>query len=433
MTYVGAGIPFTVSVVLAVTLGVFKLNNISWRPSRSWARMFVQRLGLSFRHGTKAATKLPIDFDSVKKLFQLRFVFLVSKYNIAPEVVINMDETGMVFFPLPKSSWAPKGAAVVELVAMDEKRQFTVLPAITASGSVLKKTQVIWAGKTDKCEPKQSVKDEYEELLHAHTPSHWSSSSTKESFIDTVYETYVKEQLESGKGTYWLLLLDVHWSNRDKQMLAALRSKYPNLLILFVPANCTSELQPMDVSFNAPFKKTVKTSAAAWLTEEVAEALHMASSPAAVRVTTTKTALIRPFCYWLQNGLRRMAADRALIQRCWRVPGLSQAWEPEPRAQLWSEAAELQSANKLWQVSTKESPLLLTENAAVAAESESSDEEEDEVLQGGSDSEEEKEEERKEQEESAVESVAQLEVEDVSSLRRGFRERRKPQHFDEYE
>jgi hypothetical protein len=81
-------------------------------------------------------------------------------------------------------------------------------------------------------------------------------------------------------------------------------------------------LQPMDVSFNAPFKKLVKGFAVEWLTARVFEAVAAGLDPADVTIRTTKKVLVQPFCSWVSHALARMARDRSTITRAWSEPGL---------------------------------------------------------------------------------------------------------------
>jgi hypothetical protein len=391
MGYVTGGVPFTVPIVLGLAIGVFRLNEIQWRPSKSWVRKFLCRLGLSFRRATKTAQQLPMDFESVKSLFLLRFVFVVMKYSISKDLVINLDETGMIFFPMPDRSWAVKGAENVSLLGADEKRQFTVIPAITATGQLLKKVQVIWEGKTTRCEPSGAIKQEFPQLAHAHTESHWSSPVTKEAYIDLIYETYAKERVVE-RQSYWLLLLDVHYSNRDKEMLSRLRAKYPSLLILFVPANCTSELQPMDVSFNAPFKKLVRSSAVTWIADTIAAA---GAGNEIAPIDTTKGNLVRPFCGWLHEALLKMADDAPTLSRAWNMPGLSVAWDAAKNTGLLAQAMQAQQEGKLWDFSVKEHPLLRSnevDDEKESGEVEMNDDEHDVRMHNDSDDDEKEEE-----------------------------------------
>ena len=162
------------------------------------------------------------------------------------------------------------------------KSNFTIIFASTAASQLLRCVQAIWAGKTAECEPKRQVQEQYPEQFHFHTHNHWSTPTSKEALIDRLFQihiaqfmlawttraTLVDSPASSSLQPHLpcrLLLLDVHSSNRDKDMFARLRLRYPILLILFVPANCTSLLQPLDVNFNGPIKRHIKALAAPWL------------------------------------------------------------------------------------------------------------------------------------------------------------------------
>ena len=50
--------------------------------------------------------------------------------------------------------------------------------------------------------------------------------------------------------------------------------KDANFEVVFVPANHTGELQPMDLSVNFTFKKALSTAFNEWLTKEILAQLH---------------------------------------------------------------------------------------------------------------------------------------------------------------
>jgi hypothetical protein len=53
-----------------------------------------------------------------------------------------------------------------------------------------------------------------------------------------------------------MLALDVVCFQRTEQVKALLRE--PNITAAVIPANCTGDLQPLDVCFNSPFKQRLK-------------------------------------------------------------------------------------------------------------------------------------------------------------------------------
>ena len=72
----------------------------------------------------------------------------------------------------------------------------------------------------------------------------------------------------------WLLLWDCYSVHQSDPVLEALKSKYTNLVILFVPASCTTEFQPLDLSFNLfVFKSGVATLFTSWLSHVAQEQL----------------------------------------------------------------------------------------------------------------------------------------------------------------
>jgi hypothetical protein len=93
----------------------------------------------------------------------LQLAFLVDKYDIPPELVLNSDQTGVPFVPAPQYQWAPKGSKDVSVNGFGEKRQITATPTTTASGDSLplqvKILHMLWAGLESKV---------FHDLCHGH-------------------------------------------------------------------------------------------------------------------------------------------------------------------------------------------------------------------------------------------------------------------------
>ena len=56
-----------------------------------------------------------------------------------------------------------------------------------------------------------------------------------------------------------LVVQNVYVCHRDPELLEEIEVKYPNIVILFIPANLTKICQPLDIWFNAQFKVTYAT------------------------------------------------------------------------------------------------------------------------------------------------------------------------------
>src|SRR5437899_648196 len=89
----------------------------------------------------------------ITHMFLVRVAWLVGTFNILPDFVFNMDETGVCMIPSSSKSWSSKGGRFVDVFGADEKRQFSVSPIINALGRLVGSVQVIWGGKTRACEP----------------------------------------------------------------------------------------------------------------------------------------------------------------------------------------------------------------------------------------------------------------------------------------
>ena len=193
--------------------------------------------------------------------------------------------------------------------------------------------QLTWQGKAGLSQagscPSNAFQTKYAEILsHCATPSHWSTCDTIEAAIDDghLYLTYIVPKCRSLNidplAAYWMVCWDVYSSHRDAALLARLKAKYPRLLISFVPASCTSELQALDVGFNGPFKGWITHFANKWLAADIRRQLEADPDPTRIRLGMKKSDLVEPFCGWIADATAVMKTKPALILRCWEKTGV---------------------------------------------------------------------------------------------------------------
>ena len=160
------------------------------------------------RKGTKAAKKLPAEFETVRADYVARVRKAVSDYSIPPELVLNLDETGLHIVPISNWTLDIKGSKQVAITGIDNKRQITVVVVCTASGHLLC-PQVLYQGTTHRCHPNDKFPDGWDGY---HSASHWSAKDTVMRLIDTILVPYVnkiKQDLGLPETQKALLVLDV--------------------------------------------------------------------------------------------------------------------------------------------------------------------------------------------------------------------------------
>ena len=169
---------------------------------------------------------------------------------------------------VPQSEWTmeKEGAKKVPIKGLDDKREVTVFLCITPSGVYLP-PQVLYQGTTEKCHPVYQFPDNWDIW---HSSSHWSTQDTVEWFVDKVIVPYVQTQRDSlglPETQKALLTFDVFAAHRVESVLSKLEEN--NVLVIFIPLNCTDMLQPLDISVNKPLKAEIKRCFVNWYSDEV--------------------------------------------------------------------------------------------------------------------------------------------------------------------
>ena len=71
------------------------------------------------------------------------------------------------------------------------------------------------------------------------------------------------------------LVLDVHRAQKTEEIQDLLKAE-SNISVMYVPGGCTSLVQPVDVSFNKPFKSAVERQATQHMQERIWTPTYMA-------------------------------------------------------------------------------------------------------------------------------------------------------------
>ena len=262
-----------VGVVRALKPSLLPENGGSLVLGRPWAKSILRRMDFVNRKGIKAAKKLPENFLQVKADFLERVAAVIEEYSIPPQLILNLDETGLPIIPVSEWTLSCKGQAQVPVIGLEDKRQITAVLTCSVTGKLLP-PQLLYQGKTTRCHPAKVAFPPEWDIWHSE--SHWSTHETIKRLVGTVLVPYtekIKEQLGLPAKQRSLLILDVFRAHRTDDVLDELRSS--GFILQYVPANCTSELQPLDLSVNSMYKGTLKDRFTDWYAQKVADAMNL--------------------------------------------------------------------------------------------------------------------------------------------------------------
>ena len=266
--------------------------------TKDWAKRILHRMNMVKRQGTTKAKVMPSDFEQLKVQFLSDIRTMVMMEDIPGELIINWDQAGLKYVPVPDWTFEQKGAKRVEIVGLDDKRQITVLLSCTLTGKLLP-TQVIYGGKTPACLPKRASPGGW---YLCYTENHWSNEETMMAYLSKILLPYVvstRRDLNLPSTHPCLVIFDQFKAQTTQRCLKALEDN--NILFAEVPANCTDRLQPLDLSVNKPIKSYMKRLFQLWYAEEVKKQLKGNST--AAKVIDLKLSILKPLgLKWLEEA-----------------------------------------------------------------------------------------------------------------------------------
>ena len=240
-----------------------------FRASESFVRKFLhENMSWSIRKGTHAAHKLPANWEELCEKSAIRKAYHIKKYDIPADLIVNSDQTQVLYAPGNRLTWAETGAKQVSLIGGDEKRAFTVMVSVAASGYPLP-LQAIYAGKTALSRPSVTA-DCYKEaegagfkFVSSGNDNYWSSQKTMQEFVTDILAPYFMGKkrglgLPSHQKSLWII--DVWSVHRSHTFRTWMQKNHPSIQMDYVPGGCTSVAQPCDVGILRTFKLSIKRS-----------------------------------------------------------------------------------------------------------------------------------------------------------------------------
>lgn len=235
----------------------------TFRASETFVRSWLHSaMGWTRRKGTRAAQKLPDNWEDQCERSAIRKGYLLKEYGIPADLYANSDQTQRLYAPGNKLTYDAIGSKQVSVIGGDEKRAFTVMVTITGAGTLLP-FQSVYVGKTARSCPDVTAPNYHSSLEagfrfeYSGTKTYWANQRTMQLFVNHILAPYfdaTKEKLGLPEAQRSLWTIDVWAVHRSEEFLDWMYTQHPTILIDFVPGGCTGVAQPCDVGIQRLFK-----------------------------------------------------------------------------------------------------------------------------------------------------------------------------------
>jgi len=197
----------------------------------------------------------------------------IQVYKVHPSLVINMDQTGAHLVPSDTHTYEMKGVKNVKVIGADDKRQITACIASSLHGDLLP-LQLIFQGKTAACHPDVTPAATAARVHITHSENHWSNQETMQQYVREVLVPYSEQRIAEHNlpaASHICLVLDVWSVHKSEEFRMFLRTHFPRIHLVYVPPNCTSQLQVADVILQRPFKHGLRRRFNEWAGQVIRE------------------------------------------------------------------------------------------------------------------------------------------------------------------
>ena len=254
-----AGGVVNTAIVISAATGIVRRHNSNLLATngghivltKHWAQYMLHRMGYVKRKATSKAKVTVENLQALKQQYLLYIKGIVEMEEIPQELILNWDQTAIHYVPISSWTMAKEGCKKISIAGTDDKRQITVVLTATMTGKLLP-LQLVYQGKTRSCLPSMSFSSGWDVTF---TPNHWCTEVSMECFIHNIIVPYVqetREKLQLDPGHRALCIFNNFKAQCTDKILQLLENL--NIDKVFVPANYSGELQPLDLSVNKPVK-----------------------------------------------------------------------------------------------------------------------------------------------------------------------------------
>ena len=229
--------------------------------TKDWSRYLLERMHFVKRKANTKA-KVPVEnFTQLKYNYLSEILGIVDVEEIPPCLIINWDHTALKYVPVGSWTTAEEGSKKVPIAGGDDKRQITIVFGISLDGFFLP-PQLIYQGKSPNCLPQIRFPCEWYIM---YTPNHWANEQTTVDYVQKIILPYIsrkKKEMNLPANQSSMCIFDNFKAQLTAQVLELLKSNHVETV--FVPPNCTDQLQPFDLSVNKPAKDFLRKKFEEW-------------------------------------------------------------------------------------------------------------------------------------------------------------------------
>ncbi|KAE9384123.1 hypothetical protein BT96DRAFT_960939 [Gymnopus androsaceus JB14] len=181
------------------------------------------------RATTHAAQKLPVNVTEILTESYLREAWVIQNYST-------------VYQQGTKMTWDKTGNKQVAGVGKEEKRVFTLVPSISASGELLP-FQAIYQGMTDQSCPSKKAAG-YDEAKN----TYWSTLETMKTLVGKIIAPYFERMkctlgIEKPDKQMSIWKIDCWSVHKSEAFLTWMKKSHPTIIVLFVPGNSCAQAE----------------------------------------------------------------------------------------------------------------------------------------------------------------------------------------------
>ena len=399
---------FTTVQLQSVAIGVIVANGYGklltatrngkrvFTASRTWVAKQCCARGWRFKKPFGDSDKPPENMNQLIKDYLHRIAYFVKVHNVAPELVINPDHTGLHYTQIKGGGWTAD-TDTPAVASGGDKRECTFVPCSSAAGRVCP-TQLVVGGTTSLAMPQgigkykaarvtgEHLRAEYKGyggqmdpgsvkpedklvpkwITHfAGTSNHWSDLVTSIDILVFVLIPFLaaeKVRLGLAVSAHAILILDCWWGWTSPLFKAYVRAHYPWVHLVYVPGRCTPWAQPADRGYITRIKAFLRKYSAELITSMLVRQLFTEGrSPADVEVdikgaTTCKTNLAR----WVAAACEEMDKLPEVVKGYWRGIGVAEGITKNGLLDAWDsevqEAAYVRRFDLFSNMQTEEDP-----------------------------------------------------------------------------